>query len=49
LEHNKGMKTVIEAFKEKMADKIENERDERRKEILIKALQRGTELLEGKS
>ena len=49
MEHNKGMKTVIEAFKEKMADKIENERDQNRKEILIKALQRGTELLEGKS
>ncbi|MBU7018395.1 MAG: hypothetical protein HXS44_12870 [Theionarchaea archaeon] len=49
METSKGMKTVIEAFKEKMTDKIENERDEKRKEILIKALQRGTELLEGKS
>ena len=49
MEPNKGMKTVIEAFKEKMAEKIESEPDEKRKEILIKALQRGTELLEGKT
>jgi hypothetical protein len=49
LNPRKGTKTVIEAFKEKLAEQIENESDENRKKILMKALQRGTELLEGKS
>lgn len=47
-EPNKGIKTVTEAFKEKMTEQIENESNEKRKEILKKALHRGIELLEGK-
>lgn len=41
-------KTVTDAFKEKMTEKIEDEEDEKRKDILVKALNRGIELLEGK-
>lgn len=48
MELRKGMKTVVEVFKEKMEEKIEKETNEKRKEILARALQRGTELLEGK-
>ena len=48
MESRKPMKTVIESFREKLAEQIENEVDEKRKLLLIKALQRGTELLEGK-
>ena len=47
MEPNKTIKTVTEMFKEKMTEQIEREEDEKRKEILVKALQRGTELLEG--
>lgn len=48
MESRKSMRTVVEAFKEKMKEKIEKETDEKKKEILVRALQRGTELLEGK-
>lgn len=48
MEPSKGIETVAEAFKERMKEQIENETDEKRKEILIKALHRGIELLEGK-
>jgi hypothetical protein len=47
LEPSKGMRTVIEAFKQKMREQIENEPDEKRKEVLVKALHRGIELLKG--
>lgn len=47
MEPSKGMKTVTEAFKEKITEQIENEPDEKRKEMLKKALHRGMELLEG--
>jgi hypothetical protein len=40
-------KTVIDVFKEKMAEKIEAEKDEKKKDILEKALHRGINLLEG--
>ncbi|MGD2248006.1 MAG: hypothetical protein PVF58_06340 [Candidatus Methanofastidiosia archaeon] len=40
-------KTVIDVFKEKMAEKIEVEKDEKKKDILEKALHRGINLLEG--
>lgn len=48
MEPSKGMKTVTEAFRERMTEHIEHETDEKRKEILIKALHRGIELLEGR-
>lgn len=41
-------KTVTDAFRERMTEKIEDEEDEKRKEILVKALNRGIELLEEK-
>lgn len=47
MEPSKGMKTVTEAFKEKMTEQIANEPDEKRKHLLEKALHRGMELLEG--
>jgi hypothetical protein len=47
LEPSKGIKTVIEAFKQEMKERIENEPDEKRKEVMGKALHRGTELLKG--
>lgn len=47
MEPHKGIKTVIESFKERIEEKIEDEEDEERKKILLKALHRGTELLEG--
>lgn len=43
----KSTKMVTEAFREKMTEKIEDEEDEKRKDVLAKALQRGIELLEG--
>jgi hypothetical protein len=43
----RNTKTVIEVFKEKMAEKIEAEKDEKKKDILEKALHRGINLLEG--
>ena len=48
MEPSRTMKTVTEAFKEKMKEQIENEADENRREILTEALHRGTELLEGR-
>lgn len=47
MEPSKGVKTVTDVFKERMTEKIEDEKDEKRKEILVKALHRGIELLEG--
>lgn len=44
--HN--IKTVIDIFKEKMAEKIEAEKNEKKKDILEKALHRGITLLEGR-
>ncbi len=48
MEPRKGIKTVTEAFKEKMTEKIDGEENEKRRELLIKAFHRGTELLEGR-
>lgn len=42
------IKPLIEAFKEKMAEEIDQEQDEKRREILIEALNRGIALLEGR-
>ena len=49
MEPSEGIRTVTEAFKEKMTEQIENEPDEKRREILVKALNRGIELLEGEA
>ena len=46
MEPSTGVKTVTDVFKERMTEKIEDEKDEKRKEILVKALHRGIELLE---
>jgi DNA-binding MarR family transcriptional regulator len=48
LELENRIKTVTEAFKEKMVEHIESEENEERKRILQKALDRGMELLEGR-
>jgi hypothetical protein len=48
LELENKIKTVTEAFKEKMVEHIESEENEERKRILQKALDRGMELLEGR-
>lgn len=48
MELESKIKTVTEAFKEKMIEHIESEESEEQKKILQKALDRGIELLEGR-
>lgn len=48
MELENKIKTVTEAFKEKMIEYIESEENEERKKILQEALDRGMELLEGR-
>lgn len=43
-----SIKPLIETFKEKMKEEIDQEEDEKRREILIEALNRGIALLEGR-
>jgi hypothetical protein len=48
LELENKVRTVTEAFKEKMIEHIESEEDEEQRKLLQKALDRGIELLEGR-
>ncbi|MBU6998822.1 MAG: hypothetical protein HXS41_14435 [Theionarchaea archaeon] len=48
MELENGIKTVAEAFEEKMVEYINREESEERRKVLQKALDRGMELLEGR-